>query len=109
MMSFEQALTTFGIERIELTAWIDQSWVRPLRQGDDWHFDDLDVARLQLICDLRREMAVNDEAIPVVLELLDQLYATRATLAQLRDAIERLPEPGASELRAILDRDQPKA
>ncbi len=108
MMSFDQALATFSIERIELTAWIEQSWVRPLRQGEDWHFDDLDVGRLQLICDLR-EMAVNDEAIPVVLELLDQLYATRATLALLRDAIRRLPEPAASDLLAILDRDQPRA
>lgn len=109
MMSFEQALAAFGIERLELVTWIEQSWVRPLRQDEDWHFDDLDVARLQLICELRGGLAVNDEAIPVVLELLDQLYATRATLALLRDAIQRLPEPAASDLMAILDRDQPKA
>lgn len=105
MMTFGQVLVAFELDGGELTTWIEQSWVRPLRQGEDWHFDDLDVARLQLICDLKRQLAVNDEAVPVVLELLDQLYATRATLALIRDAVQRLPEPAASELLKILDRD----
>ncbi len=103
MMTFEEVLIAFEVEGGDLRAWIEQDWVRPLRQGEQWHFDELDVARLQLICELKRELAVNDEAVPVVLELLDQLYATRATLAQLRAAIERLPEPAAGELLALLN------
>lgn len=103
MMTFQEVLVAFAIERFELVTWIEQAWVRPLRQGDDWHFDDLDVARLQLICELKRELAVNDDAVPLVLELLDQLYATRATLARVRAALDRMTEPAAAELLALLD------
>lgn len=104
MMTFEEVTITFKLESVELTAWIEQSWVRPLRQGDIWHFDEGDVARLQLICELKREMSVNDEAIPLVLELLDQLYATRATLDHLRHAMDRLSEPALAELEGLLGR-----
>lgn len=106
MMTVDEVLTTFRLERIELTAWVEQQWVRPLRQDEGWHFDEGDVARLQLICELKREMAVNDEAMPLVLELLDQLYATRATLDHLRHAMDRLSEPALAELMALLRREE---
>jgi chaperone modulatory protein CbpM len=106
MMTFEDVRITFKLENTELSGWIEQSWVRPLRQGEGWHFDDGDVARLQLICELKREMAVNDEAIPLVLELLDQLYATRATLDHLRHAMDRLSEPALAELEGLLGKEQ---
>ena len=106
MMTFNDVLGTFGVERVELTTWIEQQWVRPLRQGEGWHFDDGDVARLQLICELKRQMAVNDEAIPLVLELLDQLYATRTTLDHLRHAMDRLSEPALAELLAVLGKQE---
>lgn len=102
MMTFDEVTITFRLDQGELTTWIEQQWVRPLRQGEGWHFDDGDIARLQLICELRREMAVNDEAVPLVLELLDQLYATRATLDHLRHAMDRLSEPAVAELISLL-------
>lgn len=49
MMTFEEALIHFQIGHGELTAWIEQSWVQPLREGEDVFFDDVDVSRLQLI------------------------------------------------------------
>lgn len=105
MMTFDDVVGNFRIDRVELSGWIEQQWVRPLRQGEGWHFDDGDVARLQLICELKREMAVNDEAMPLVLELLDQLYATRATLDHLRHAMDRLSEPALTELMTLLGKE----
>lgn len=105
MMTTDDVMLTFTVEKVELQAWIEQQWVRPLRQGEGWHFDDGDVARLQLICELKREMAVNDEAMPLVLELLDQLYATRATLDHLRHAMDRLSEPALAELMTLLGKE----
>lgn len=105
MMAFREVLTAFDIGSGELTMWIGQQWVKPLRQADEWYFDEADLARVQLICELRREFEVGEEALPLVLSLLDQLYATRATLAHLREVIADLPEPTAAELLAALKRE----
>ena len=93
MLTFDEAILRFSVGPEELTVWIEQKWVRPLRSGDVWQFDDCDVARLELICELRQGLAINDEALPVVLSLLDQLYATRSTLRHVRDALATLPDP----------------
>ncbi|HLN23702.1 MAG TPA: hypothetical protein VK558_06935 [Patescibacteria group bacterium] len=103
MITFDEAILRYAIGPDELAAWIDQKWVRPLRAGEVWHFDDCDEARLDLICELRRGLAVNDEAVPVVLSLLDQLYATRNTLRHVRDAIAQLPDPTLHDVLARLE------
>jgi hypothetical protein len=36
-------------------------------------FDQEDIARIQLIWDLKSQMGVNDEAVPVIMRLVDQL------------------------------------
>lgn len=108
MMTFDEAITRYAIDRSELSVWIDQKWVRPLRSGDIWYFDDCDIARLELICELRQGLAVNDEAVPVVLSLLDQLYAARNTLRHVRDAIAQLPDPTLDDVLKKLESELEK-
>ena len=102
MMTFEEAIARYAIGRDELSVWIEQNWVRPVRADDNWQFDDCDVARLELICDLRRGLDINEEAVPIVLSLLDQLYATRNTLRHVRDALNQLPDPTLADILAKL-------
>lgn len=47
-------------------------------------FTEMDVARVGLILELRDELDLGEAALPVVLSLLDQLYALRRELAVLR-------------------------
>jgi chaperone modulatory protein CbpM len=108
MMTFDEAVTSYAIAREELTAWIEQKWVRPVQAGGIWQFDDCDVARLELICDLRRGLDVNEEALPVILSLLDQLYATRQTLRHVRDVIVQLPDPTLEDVLAKLEAELDK-
>ena len=62
----------------------------------------MDVARLRLIVELRT-LAVDEEAMPVVLSLLDQLHATRRSLRLLRQAVEEVaPDAVRARLRALL-------
>jgi chaperone modulatory protein CbpM len=56
-----------------------EEWVLPFNQAE-MLFDDEDIARINLICELRNDLGVNDEAIPVILSLLDQLHHLRATV-----------------------------
>ena len=52
-------------------------------------FREIDVARVRLIHELRHDLGVDDEALPVVLSLVDQLYATRRQMHRLRRAVEQ--------------------
>lgn len=78
-----------GLDAATLDLFVEQDWVRPARHGGDVVFAEIDVARLQLIQDLRGPLDMGDAAIPVVLSLLDQLHATRRQMQRLRDALEQ--------------------
>ena len=74
-----------GFDRAEIEQWIALDWVRPDGEPGQWRFTEIDVARLHLIRALRVEVGIEDAGVPVVLHLLDQLYATRRQLRELRD------------------------
>ena len=66
------------VDQVELTHWVEVGWVTPeRRERDEPAFSDLDVARVCLICDLRHDLAVEEETVPLVLSLLDQIYTLR--------------------------------
>ena len=74
----------------------------PVESDGDFFFDDTDVARVRLIAELRNDLGVNEDAIPVVLRLLDQVYSLRRALSDLNEAIRELPESAQDQLRAYL-------
>ena len=81
------------IDRVELNRWIDRGWVMPAEVGDkEPVFSEADIARIQMICDVRHDLLVEEDAIPLVLSLLDQIYALRHQRNTLTDAIRRQPE-----------------
>jgi len=61
----------------DLERWISNDWVKPDGPAGDYAFREIDVARVQLIQELRDKLEVNEAAVPVVLMLLDQLYDLR--------------------------------
>jgi chaperone modulatory protein CbpM len=74
-----------GLTEADLVRWIEADWVRPVRLQGEPVFSDGDVARVRLILDLRALLDVEEATLPVVLSLMDQLYATRW---QLRRVLE---------------------
>jgi chaperone modulatory protein CbpM len=72
-----------------LEAWIDAGWLRPRGNQSGSEFSDMDLARARLIWDLRNELGVNDEAVPVVLDLLDQIYSLRRLVRELMERNRR--------------------
>lgn len=71
-----------GLRRQDLEAWLSNRWVRADGPPSRPMFHDIDVARIRLIRELRDDMAVNDEALPIILSLLDQLYDLRRLLRE---------------------------
>ncbi len=92
------------LEAVELTAWVEQSWVRPERiEGEaDWAFREIDVARIRLIYDLRHNLDMSEEALPVLLSLLDQVYDLRRKLNALNTALGHHPQDVRDALLPIL-------
>ena len=80
-MKTREFLRAARIETEALGAWIDVGWLMPQHDGESG-FSDVDVARAQLICDLRR-MGVNDDAMPIILDLIDQMHGLRRTVRAL--------------------------
>ncbi|MGI9493979.1 MAG: hypothetical protein ACR2QF_16420, partial [Geminicoccaceae bacterium] len=57
----------------------------------DLLFSDVDEARIRMICDLRHDLMVEEDTIPLVLSLLDQMYALRHQMNALTSAIQQQP------------------
>ena len=80
------------VRRIELRLWVHEGWVNPADRDGKPVFDDLDVAHIRLVCDLRLEMSLPDDAVPVVLSLLDQIHGLRRELRVLAGAVDAQPD-----------------
>jgi chaperone modulatory protein CbpM len=109
MKTLSEVVVLVGrIEQVELYRWVELGWVAPERPGeqDEPTFTEIDIARVRLICDLRHDLAVEEETVPLVLSLLDQLYAMRRQMNALSGALRKQPE---DVRRAIMDLiDQPR-
>ena len=94
-MSLDERSVVARVRRVslrELRLWVRQGWVRPALGDKGPVFDDLDVARVRLLCDLKKDMSLPGEAVPVVLSLIDRLNQTRRDLRILAAALEDQPE-----------------
>jgi chaperone modulatory protein CbpM len=100
VIAFETLLRQIGgLDATVLERWIEARWVLPERVADGYVFHEIDVARVYLIVELTQEMMIDEEAMPVVLGLLDQVYALRKRLNSLAEAIESLPPDSRALLR----------
>jgi chaperone modulatory protein CbpM len=91
-----------SLDRQELVRWVENRWVLAERQSGDWLFREVDIARVELIQEIRQEFAIDDEALPLVLDLLDQVYGLRRQLRRLCDALAAQPEEVQQRVRAAL-------
>ncbi|MEN8888261.1 MAG: chaperone modulator CbpM [Celeribacter marinus] len=76
----------------DLRLWVREGWVKPAESERGPVFDDLDIARVRLLCDLRKDMSLPSEAVPVVLSLLDQIHGLRRELRDLAGAVDTQPD-----------------
>ena len=88
MMKEHEVLTRIeGLTRERLRICVTEAWVKPAASDDGHLFDDIDVARMQLIVELVKDLQVNDDAVPIILSLIDQVHALRQRLGALDRAI----------------------
>jgi chaperone modulatory protein CbpM len=103
MIAFDELLHRMkGLDRRDLMRWVENRWVLPERQDQTWIFHEVDVARVELILEIRQEFAVDEEALPLVLGLLDQVYDLRRQLRRICDALAAQPQDVQAAVRHAL-------
>ena len=105
MISVEILSRTAGVASADIESWVELTWLQPAGEPGRWLFREVDVARVRLISELRG-LRIDEEAMPVVLSLLDQLYASRHRLRQVTNAIQQAaPDTVRDKLLALLRDD----
>jgi chaperone modulatory protein CbpM len=77
----EEASQFCGVPHEIIMTFIEEEWISP---RDLNNLDDEDLARIRLIWELQSEFGVNDEAMPIILNLLDQLYRMHLELEKIQ-------------------------
>jgi chaperone modulatory protein CbpM len=66
--------------------WVEAGWLTPHQETAGERYSSIDLARAYLIRDLK-DLGVNDDGIPVVLDLIDQVHGLRCVLRELLSTI----------------------
>ena len=94
MIKVEEFLIRTRLERHSLETWIAAGWLVPPQTDPELVFSDVDIARAQLIRDLREDLGVNDEGVSVVLHLIDQMHGLRRSMRDLLDEMRAAGRTG---------------
>jgi chaperone modulatory protein CbpM len=105
MMEFAAVLLEFrALRSDELERWIGNDWVRPQGGPGQYRFDEIDVARVGLILELRDSLEIGEPGLPAVLSLVDQIYDLRRRMMGLNAALEQtMPAPMRAALLRCLE------
>ena len=68
----KEAAIQCGVNPEVIEQFINDEWVNPL-DPKELKLDEEDIARIQLIWELKKDLGVNDEAVPIILHLIDEL------------------------------------
>ena len=90
------------LTRSQLYRFVEVDLVKPQRADSGYVFRRIDIARLELLCDLSQDLDLDETALDIVISLLDQLHAARQDIAHLVRAIDALPADLRSQIEAAL-------
>lgn len=82
MITEREFLQRTHLDSDTLEVWISEAWICPDCAMSERAFTDMDLARAELIHDLKANMGVNDEGLDVILHLIDQMHGLRKALAE---------------------------
>jgi chaperone modulatory protein CbpM len=83
MISIHEFVIRARVEQQSVETWIAAGWLVPPQTEPEPMFSDVDLARAQLIRDLREDLGDNDEGVSVILHLLDQMHGLRSSMRDL--------------------------
>jgi chaperone modulatory protein CbpM len=91
-MRTREFLLAAQLDAAVLETWVESKWLMPRRDEEAADFSETDLARARLIRDLQHDMGVNEEAIPIILDLIDQVHGLRRMLREVATAVCAQPD-----------------
>jgi len=86
-MRMREFLLAARVDATVLDTWVEAGWLVPRRDAEAADFSEADLARAHLIRDLQHDMRVNEDAIPIILDLIDQVHGLRRMLRDVATAV----------------------
>lgn len=93
-----------GLTVEELHYCVQRGWLAPSTGGGGTYFLEVDVARLRFVRELRFDLEVDEDAIPMLLSLVDQVHTLRHELRAVAEAIQEQPADIQDEIAAAVRR-----
>ena len=91
-----------GLTEARLAELIAAGIVRPVHSGSGDRFREIDAARLQLVLDLEDAFELHDDALELVLSLIDQLNGVRGDMRAMLGALAEEPPETRARLRGLI-------
>ena len=92
------------LTQFRLTAFRKARIVAPLQAETGLMFRHIDLARIELLCELTEEFELDEDALAVVMSLLDQLHTARRDLQAIAAALVKESPVVRARIGAILAR-----
>jgi chaperone modulatory protein CbpM len=77
VLNIKEIIQSYELSETFIVECIRCEWIIPCDCEKNL-LDEVDIARLMLIRDLKSDFGVNDESIPIILHLVDQIHALQA-------------------------------
>jgi chaperone modulatory protein CbpM len=102
MRSYTEDQVLASVQRLSvrrLRMWVRHGWIQP--QSDDGRtiYSEVDVARICLLCELREDLSIDEEALSLIVPLIDQIHGLRRELRILGRAVESQPKPVQDQIK----------
>jgi chaperone modulatory protein CbpM len=81
--------TVARLTRKQLIAFVEAEIIVPLHSDTGPVYRHFDIARIELLCELSDQFDLQDDALGMVISLVDQLHGVRAELRSVLEAVER--------------------
>jgi chaperone modulatory protein CbpM len=80
------------LTRTQLVSFIEAEIIVPMHTENGILFRQVDLVRMELLCELTESFSLNDDALSIIISLIDKLHSTHGELDCLLTAIK--DEPG---------------
>lgn len=81
----KEAALRLGVDEGTILHFIEEEWIVPSDPSME-ELDSEDIARCKLIHELQADFGVNEEAIPIILQLIDRIHAMELEAKKLSSA-----------------------
>ncbi|NOD33069.1 MULTISPECIES: hypothetical protein [unclassified Ruegeria] len=85
-----------------LTEYLAAEIVIPEQSDQGLIYHSIDVARLELACELHEQYDMEADALSMMISLIDQMHGLRAELREVLNAVEAQPEPVRQQLVEVI-------